>query len=365
MRGVLIVALLAGCTPQPSEITVHTGRPFLAAIDRGEGWEVLPDQEDLVFEVGGPFVLASACGSVDYVELNVWMATAEDADEWTMPCRQVAGEYHDVRVSVAPPRTASYWFSFAGHSGYGSSGDVLAQTTDVLAFEMNGDRRFVLERDYEIDRPREITIDFERDGRPFATHPVLKDLSAEVIETQLLVEMNGVSAFVYDTDADETSALVMPPEVLRPGDRQELYAVERFESQVRWAGGPFGRDPLPALLPDPIAEPTFTSAGDLPSVRYDDARDWTRRSLVAIRLSNSPNETRIDRIWYLDAWPGWVREAGVTGEIGFPDVTSIPGWDPDWQSVTPVTLCLSGRGEATKYAGVGYSSGFGGPFSWP
>jgi hypothetical protein len=111
------------------------------------------------------------------------------------------------------------------------------------------------------------------------------------------------------------------------------------------------------VLPDFIAEPTFTISGGLLSAHYDDDRDWTRRMLETFAYSSSPNELGVDRRWFLDALPGWVLADGVHGEIGFPDVTTIPGWESEWETRgAGGNLTLVGPGEATKYAGVSHAS---------
>lgn len=337
MRRLWIACLVAGCSSPPlSEITLHTGRPFVAAIDRGHGWEVLPDQEDVLFMVDGPFALASACGDTTFIEVRVWLATADDLDDWTMPCRAVPGDYHDIvfrnaEGTVGRNRVSLSWYSFELLDELPRRLELPAQTTDILAVELAAPHRFVLDRDVVIDAPGERVIDMEAAGRPLDTHPVVQDMTAMYLDVKTRVTTHRAELTIAGEYPNPSTAFLLPPDAVRDGDVQEIFVSDRREYEdalTRWVGGPpIGDGPFPAELPDWMSDPEVGMVGGLPVARYDDDRAWPVRQLGAfLAFIDQPGQW----YWSARAWPGWVDGAGEDGVFGFPDVTTIPGWDPAW-----------------------------------
>ena len=333
MRGVLIIALLAGCTEKPPEITVHTGRPFVAAIDRGDGWEVLPDQEDLVLEVGGPFAIASVCGVVGALRVQVWLVTAADEDEWYLPCRQAVEEdLFAVQVRMAPGTLGETRVSM-GDTWRWLEDDVPMSIglrpglTDRLAVEQEGEHRFVLERRVEITEPGEWVIDLDRDGRPLEQIPVIHNVLPEDaqgrINTWIRIWTDGIFLDRHDFDAEGDVVHVLPADVLEETDAQLVFAhYEWSQFQSAWVSDVAGAATFVAEFPALLDDVTFTTRGGMPMASYDDDRDWPERRLGAFASGRS---------WSLTARQGWVEAAGEDRVVAFPDVTTIPGWQPGWE----------------------------------
>ena len=339
-----MLGVLAGCASEPAVITLHTGTPFVAAIDRGDGWEVLPDLESVELEVDGPFVVASVCGDITRVDVDVWMATASDlADnggEWHLPCRPFGGDYHELTMGVAAGHRGETRVSL----GYGnlllvddlrSTFELPAGTSDRLAVEQEGERRFVLLRDVELAAPGEWVIDFDRDGRPREPIEVITNLTPEEADGRLRaaarIWTDGVRLDLVDAGDDPAIVHVLPEDALvEEGEEQRVYAVyEWSDQQTAWASEPAGPSPHALRLPDLMAEqPTFATRGGLPAVSYDDDRDWADRRF---RAAERDLDAMPRRSWSLVALQGWVGAAGVDGEIAFPDVTTIDGWQPGWE----------------------------------
>jgi hypothetical protein len=334
---IALAALLAACATEPSEITVRTGRPFLAAIDRGDGWEVLPDQEELVLEVDGPFALASACGIVGFTVVDAWLATAEDGAEWTMPCRQDGGDFYDLEIGMATgtmgeTRVATGDQSWLLEDDLPQRAELRAGASDRLAVEQEGEYRFVLERAVALDGPGEWVIDLDRDGRARVPIEITTDLAPEESEGRLATPVriwtDGVFLELPDLDPDPATARVLPADVLVETDVQRIYAIhDPSATQRTWTSDRVGAGRFDAVLPALVDEFGFTLASGIPVVTFVDDRRWPDRRLHAQTrpVGGAP------RYWNLTALPGWVETAGEDGALAFPDVTTIPGWDPAWQ----------------------------------
>jgi hypothetical protein len=172
------------------------------------------------------------------------------------------------------------------------------------------------------------------------------------------VTLNGASLTILGDD-DPTRALVIPRELRREGDQYELHVIDELEpfSAWRWVAGPLGDGPFPAELPDPLAEPDLAWAGGMPVARFDRSGGWNE---IALHLQWQPPDYGPRpaglqwKDWSARAWPGWVGDA-PPGELGFPDLPSIPGWNPEWEiasSVVGELRVARPRGEPGMRVGV-------------
>ena len=120
---------------------------------------------------------------------------------------------------------------------------------------------------------------------------------------------------------------MLPADVLVDTDEQRIYAIyDHSYTQRSWTSDLVGPGVFGAALPELIDDFTFTTRTGVPAVSFVDDRAWLHRRFFA----QSRAITGPPRYWTLTALPGWTEVAGEDGALAFPDVTTIPGWQPAW-----------------------------------
>ena len=330
------LVLLAACGGGGPTIKLEIGDCALAAIDRGDGWERLPEKARVDVEVSGPFALVSVCpGPLSGVLVDVQLATLDDLAGHAIDCAFADVDRPELEVRLDPSTApeAMTRIAVGGEQAIVNAYDpelldVRPGLTDRIAVEQYGPR-FLVERDVEVDGPAEWLVDMERDGIPLEGQPVVvsPELAGAEIYTWTDIAMNRAELRIHGGD-EPYDVLVLPADVLRPTDTQRVHVEHQItQLERRWFTATPRAAPIEVEFAAPLDRVSYDRENGVPRASWDDDRSWSHRRFVAVEAD--PNIIGGNR-WTVTEHPDWTDVAGDGAAIGFPDLAAIPGFDPSW-----------------------------------